>query len=58
MSDGERRRGFGVLSVGANGAVREITVSWGSWRYTVTYSNLGTTAAPTAPANPRPLRER
>ena len=57
MSD-ERRRGFDVLSVGVNGAVREITVSWGSWRYTVTYSNLGTTAAPTAPANPRPLRER
>lgn len=46
-----------AVTVGANGAVREITVSWGSWRYTVTYSNLGTTAAPVAPANARPVRD-
>ncbi len=32
-----------AVTVGADGAVREITVSWGSWRYTVTFSNLGTT---------------
>jgi hypothetical protein len=51
-----------AVTVGANGAVREITVSWGTtasaWRYTVTYSGLGATPAPTAPANARPLRER
>ena len=47
-----------AVTVGANGAVREITVSWGTWRYTVTYSGLGATPALVAPANPRPLRER
>lgn len=47
-----------ALTVGANGAVREIIVSWGTWRYTVTYSGLGATPALVAPANARPLRER
>lgn len=51
-----------AVTVGANGAVQQITVSWGTtasaWRYTVTYSGLGATPAPTAPANARPLRER
>jgi hypothetical protein len=50
-----------VVTVGADGIVREIAVSWGSsasaWTYTVTYSKLGETSAPVAPKNPRPLRE-
>lgn len=37
------------LTVGADGVVREIAVSWGAWTYTATYSALGTTAAPKAP---------
>lgn len=45
-----------AVTVGADDLVREIAVSWGTWRYTVAYSGLGTTPAPAAPANPRPLR--
>ncbi len=41
--------------VGADGVVREIAVSWGTWRYTVSYSRLGATPAPTAPADARPF---
>jgi hypothetical protein len=48
------------VTVGADGIVREIAVTWGAgasqWVYRVTYSGLGTTPAPTAPANARPLR--
>jgi hypothetical protein len=51
-----------AVTVGGDGLVRQITVTWGSgssaWKYTVTYSNLGETAAPVAPANARPLRDR
>jgi hypothetical protein len=47
-----------TVTVGADGVVREIAVTWGTWTYTVTYSRLATTAAMVAPANPRPLRER
>jgi hypothetical protein len=51
-----------AVTVGPDGVVREIAVTWGSsasaWTYTVTYSNLGTTSALVAPANARPLRER
>jgi hypothetical protein len=50
-----------AVTVGADNVIREIAVTWGSsasaWTYTVTYSGLGATAAPTAPANARPLRE-
>jgi hypothetical protein len=50
----------GAVTVGADGVVRQIAVSWGTagsaWAYTVTYSGLGATAAPTAPRNARPLR--
>ncbi|HYZ78383.1 MAG TPA: RNA polymerase sigma factor [Gaiellaceae bacterium] len=51
------------VTVGTDGVVREITVSWGtsasSWTYTVSYSGLGATPAPTAPRDARPLlRER
>ncbi|HET6642501.1 MAG TPA: hypothetical protein VFG93_04435 [Gaiellaceae bacterium] len=51
-----------AITVGADGVIREIAVTWGSseatWTYTVTYKRLGTTAAPEAPANARPLRDR
>jgi hypothetical protein len=49
--------------VGADGIVREMTVSWGTsgsaWVYTVAYSRLGETPAPVAPADAKnPLKER
>ena len=51
-----------VVTVGADGIVREITVTWGTgasaWRYTVTYSRLGSTPAPVAPANAPSLRDQ
>lgn len=47
-----------AVTVGPDGLVREIAVTWGSWRYTVKYSSLGTAPALVAPANARPLRER
>jgi hypothetical protein len=49
-----------AVTVGADGIFREIAVTWGAgasqWVYKVTYSGLGTTPAPTAPANAEPLR--
>jgi hypothetical protein len=45
------------VTVGADGIVREILVAWGTWKYEVTYTKLGSTAAPQAPANAVPLRE-
>jgi hypothetical protein len=51
-----------AVTVGGDGVVRELAVTWGTdasaWRYTVTYSGLGSTAGPVAPANARPLRRR
>ena len=48
-----------AVTVGADGVVREIAVTWGTsasaWTYTVTYSDLGTTPAPVAPENARDL---
>jgi hypothetical protein len=48
-----------AVTVGADGLVRSMVVSWGSrdsaWTYSVTYSGLGTTAAPVAPENAVPL---
>jgi hypothetical protein len=48
------------VTVGTDGIVREIAVTWGvgasQWAYRVTYSALGATPAPTAPANAKPLR--
>jgi hypothetical protein len=50
-----------AVTVGADGIVREISVSWGggasAWTYTVACRHLGTTPAPVAPENARPLRE-
>lgn len=49
-----------ALTVSTHGIVREITVTWGAgasaWNYTVTYSKLGATPAPVAPANAPSLR--
>jgi hypothetical protein len=51
-----------AVTVGSDGIVREINVTWGAspsvWTYTVAYSNLGATLAPVAPANARPLLDR
>jgi hypothetical protein len=51
-----------AVTVGADGVVRQITVTWGgsgsAWNYTVAYSRLGETPAPVAPEGARPLRER
>jgi hypothetical protein len=48
-----------AVTVGADGLVRSMVVSWGegdsTWRYSVVYSGLGTTAAPVAPENAVPL---
>jgi hypothetical protein len=38
-----------TVTTGADGVVREIAVRWGTWDYTMTYSDLGTTPAPVAP---------
>lgn len=45
-----------AVTVGADGVVRGLVVTWGTWRYAVAYSGLGSTAAPKAPANAKPLR--
>ena len=44
-----------TVTVGPDGVVRGLVLSWGTWRYTVTYSDLGSTEAPVAPANARSL---
>lgn len=48
-----------AVTVGADGVVRSLVVSWGTgdsrWTYSVTYSGLGATAAPVAPENAVPL---
>jgi hypothetical protein len=43
------------VTVGPEGVVRELAVSWGRWTYRVTYSRLGETPAPKAPADARDL---
>jgi hypothetical protein len=49
-----------AVTVGADGIIRELVVSWGTagstWTYTVRYADLGSTVAPAAPKNARPLR--
>jgi hypothetical protein len=46
------------VKVGPDGLVRELAVSWGTWRYAVSYSGLGATPAPIVPADARPLDRR
>jgi hypothetical protein len=43
--------------VGKDGVVRKIAVSWGSWRYTVAYRELGTAPAIAAPENAKSLED-
>jgi hypothetical protein len=48
-----------AVTVGGDGIVREIAVTWGgaaTWTYTVAYRDLGTAEEIAAPANARPLR--
>jgi hypothetical protein len=45
------------VEVGADGVVSGISVSWGTWLYTVAYSELGTTSPIKAPENARSLLE-
>lgn len=44
-----------AVTVGADGVVREIAVAWETWKFSVAYSELGSTPAPVAPANARSL---
>jgi hypothetical protein len=44
-----------AVTVGADGVIRELAVRWGTWTYTVAYSDLGTAAAVVAPKNARSL---
>jgi hypothetical protein len=53
-----RSRLDSAVTVGADGVIREIAVRWGTWTYTVTYSDLGSTPALVAPANAKSLREQ
>jgi hypothetical protein len=41
-----------TVTVGADGVVQEILLTWGTWTYAATYSKLGSTAAPRAPRTP------
>jgi Sigma-70, region 4 len=47
-----------AVTVGSDGVIREIAVSWGTWTYAVAYSELGSTRELVAPADARPLRVR
>jgi hypothetical protein len=44
------------ITVAPDGIVREFLVTWGTWRYTVSYSGLGSTPAPQAPADAHDLK--
>jgi len=46
-----------AVTVDSEGVIRDIAVTWGTWTYTVTYSELGSTPALVAPANAKPLRD-
>lgn len=47
-----------ALTVGPDDIIRQIVVNWGTWTYTVTYSDLGSAPALVAPANAKSLREQ
>ncbi len=44
-----------AITVAEDGLIRELAVTWGTWTYTVSYSDLGTTAAIVAPKNAKSL---
>jgi hypothetical protein len=44
-----------AITVGEDGLIRELAVTWGTWTYSVSYSDLGTTAAIVAPKNAKSL---
>jgi hypothetical protein len=44
-----------AVTVGADGIIRELAVTWGAWSYTVSYGDLGTAAAVVAPKNAKSL---
>jgi hypothetical protein len=44
-----------AITVGADGVIRELAVTWGTWRYTVRYGDLGTAAPVVAPKNAKSL---
>ena len=44
-----------AITVAEDGLIRELAVMWGTWRYRVSYSDLGTTAAIVAPKNAKSL---
>jgi hypothetical protein len=46
------------ITVAPDGIVREFLVTWGTWRYTVSYSRLGSTPAPQAPTDAHDLKRR
>jgi hypothetical protein len=46
-----------AVTVGSEGVIRTIAVSWGTWTYTVAYSSLGSTAPIVAPAHATSLLE-
>jgi hypothetical protein len=45
------------VTVESDGIIREIAVRWGTWTYTVTYSDLDSTPALVAPPNAEPLND-
>jgi hypothetical protein len=47
-----------AVTVGGDGVLRRIAVSWGTWTYTVSYRGLGSTPPPRAPQNARPFPDR
>ena len=47
-----------AMTVGADGIVRQLAVSWPGWRYTVAYTKLGATPPPAAPQNAAPFPDR
>jgi hypothetical protein len=44
-----------AITVAEDGLIRELAVTWGTWTYTVSYGDLGTTAAIVAPRNAKSL---
>jgi hypothetical protein len=46
-----------AVTVGPDGVVRDVAVSWGTWVYRVAYNRLGATPAPVAPKNAPSLLE-